>query len=321
MADIEKLTLFNAIRGYLNKKDQDWLLTKLKIDQTNIRKRLKGLKNQDEFFLILFWLESCKHIIAFDEGISVLTNSYQPDALIYLKNNDKIFVEIKRRDEYKFKISKKNLRKKINFANDFGYPLYFAVNFKNKWGLFPSEFILSKLGRLNIVEDYFNSEFEQVFNSQTFCFPKGIKVIQKYSKDEETIYHNIHYGNLYSYQIIFNNVSIIKAEKDDPNLFFQFILAALHNVMEIKTIVTKNEDTVIERVLKYNLFIMDYHFLLSLLRIIDNKSGFKHDCTTFLKSYLENREKTLDIKVLYKAICDLQNLGIPILKIRKKNKK
>ena len=118
MADIEKITAFKNIAPCLSPDRQTELARDLDIDLERLPHRLAGLTNEDEFCLILSYLESCNHIISFDEGISVLTESYPPDLLIQLKDGRNIFVEIKSKDAGPaWKISKGNLDKRIEFAN------------------------------------------------------------------------------------------------------------------------------------------------------------------------------------------------------------
>ena len=146
MSDIEKITLYNNIRSFLSNELLLALQKELEIDSENLNIRLDGLKKEHEFILLLDYLGSCNHILSFDEGISRLTNSFQPDLLVELKNNEKIFIEVKSTKElYLKKISGGTFQRKIDFAKIFGFPLYFAVKLDQGWGLFPSEFLKKKL--------------------------------------------------------------------------------------------------------------------------------------------------------------------------------
>ena len=136
MNDVEKLVAFNNIRSYLSQDDQKDLLTKLALDEKNLHLRLRGLNIEAEFFIIIHLLDSCKHILSFDEGTSVLTQSYSPDSCLALSNNKKILVEIKSKEEFQYKISAGNLQKRVDFASEIGFKLYFAVKLKSFWGLY-----------------------------------------------------------------------------------------------------------------------------------------------------------------------------------------
>ncbi|WP_196221659.1 hypothetical protein [Leptospira weilii] len=147
MSDIEKLTAFNEIRSYLSQEDQDELLRKLNIDQTNIKGRLRGLSNEDEFVMILDYLKCAKHIVSINESSSFLTESYQSDLLVQLKTDEKLFIEIKSKEDSNFKISGGNLDKRINFSGDFGFPLYFAIKLRKNWVLVTSDYLKKNAGK------------------------------------------------------------------------------------------------------------------------------------------------------------------------------
>ncbi|MBN2790123.1 MAG: hypothetical protein JXR69_08030 [Candidatus Delongbacteria bacterium] len=320
MNDVEKLVAFNNVRSYLNQEDQKYLLSKLSIDQTNLTHRLRGLNVQNEFFTIQHLLGSCNDILSFDESTSVLTKSYSPDSCLVLKNNQKMFVEIKSKDEFEFKISGGNLQKRIDFANNFGYKLYFAVKLKSFWGLYSSEYLKSKNGKLKFPEDYLNSEFETMFGSKLIILPKGIKVKSFYSKTEDSLMQIRHenFGNLYKYQFFFNDNLIFDINKSNENeAAISIILEALHNEMSNQSQNIEdlgNGETLITEMLTDNTFFYDYSFLLAPINHAQSDLGFIMDNTSFFKYIVQQKGKSPVTKdSLYRILDFLHKKGITII--------
>ncbi len=68
MSDFNKIMAFQQMMPYLNKEQQERLADTLGMDLQEIEKRLVGKNKEDEFVLILIFMEVCKNITAFDEG-------------------------------------------------------------------------------------------------------------------------------------------------------------------------------------------------------------------------------------------------------------
>ncbi|MFC4231469.1 hypothetical protein ACFOW1_06190 [Parasediminibacterium paludis] len=320
MNDVEKLVAFNNIRAYLTEEQQQELLRTLALDPTNLSHRLRGLNVESEFFVILHLLQSCKHILSFDEATSVLTQSYSPDSCLVLKNDEKIFVEIKSKDEFAYKISGGNLQKRIDFAKEFGFKLYFAVKLGSFWGLYSSDFLQSKNGKLTFPDDYNNSDFEEVFGSQLIIAPKGIKVESYYSPDKESLIGIKHgtFGNLFSYKFYFQDNLIFEVKKENESeALYSIILEALHDEMskqfqEIKDL--GDQTTLITEQLLENTFFYDYNFLLSHIYHTQTNFGYILDSTTFYKSVIEEKGKTPINKELLQTVIKLmQNKKVPLI--------
>lgn len=320
MNDVEKLVAFNNIRAYLTEEQQQELLRTLALDPTNLPHRLRGLNVESEFFIILHLLQSCKHILSFDEATSVLTQSYSPDSCLVLKNDQKIFVEIKSKDEFTYKISGGNLQKRIDFAKEFGFKLFFAVKLDSFWGLYSSDYLQSKSGKLTFPDDYNNSDFEEIFGSQLIVAPKGIKVESYYSPDKDALLGIKHptFGNLYTYKFYFQDKLIFEVKKENESeALYSIILEALHDEMskqfqEVKDLGDKA--TLVTEKLLENTFFYDYNFLLSHVYHTQTNFGYILDATTFYKSVVEEKGKTLINKeLLQKVIQVMQKNGVPLI--------
>jgi hypothetical protein len=320
MANIEKLTAYHSIKSYLSEEDQSALVLKLGLDPSNLDLRLQGLRNEDEFCLILYFLECCNHIIKFDEGVSFLSKSYSPDMLLELSSGEKYFIEIKTKtNESKFKISGGNLEKRLAFASDFGFPLLFAIKLNGYWGLFTGEYLQNTSGKIKFPDDFNRSMFNQKFKSTFYVFPKGIKIESEYSQGGDPVGKIQHsdYGNLISYKFSYKDNLIFEATKEDKRkIHFSFLLEHLHDVMsnQSQTTETKeNGNTVIKEELTQDFACSDYAFFLAPIQHTISNLGTKFDNSSFYKSMLEDRDDRLIKKLIHDLISYLKDLGIPII--------
>lgn len=320
MSDIEKLVAYNNVRSYLTEKQQEELLNNLNLDKKNLKVRLRGLSVESEFYTIMHLLKSCKHILSFDESTSVLCKSYSPDCLLVLNDDSKIFVEIKSKEEFEYKISSGNLKKRIEFANNFGVKLYFAVKLKMYWGLFSSEFLISKKGKLKIPDDYRNSEFEKVFNSKSIIFPEGIEVKSYYSKCKDALLSIKHpkFGNLFKYEFFYNEKIIFSVEKKNKNdAIKSVVLELLHDAMnqQSKKIVpiNKNENVIIRKLL-HNTMCWDYQFLFAHVTHMKTDIGLRYDTTSYYKNLVKEKGKShFTIELLFTVLKQLIDSKVPII--------
>ena len=140
MSDFNKIMAFQQMMPYLNKEQQDNLATTLGMELQEIERRLVGKNKEDEFILILLFMEVCKSITAFDEGVSQLLKTATSDLLVELQNEKKFMLEIKHTDKERYSISMGNLQKRIDYASKYGLELFFAISIKGYWMLFNAEY-------------------------------------------------------------------------------------------------------------------------------------------------------------------------------------
>ena len=325
MRDIDKIAAFHAIKEYLPEKEQNHLANELNINKDTIEQRLVGFENEIELFLILWFLGSSQHILSFDESTSVLTNSYSSDALVLTKKNKKILLEIKSTKKDTFKISGRNLQKRIDFSNDIGFPLYFAVKISGMWGIWSSNYLMKNSGRLKFEKDFSNSEFTNLFGSVCYLFPEGIKIKSHYSKkcNDGLGIQNEKYGKLFKYQFYFKERLLFEVTlEDNKRLIHSLVLEALHDFMsnQYQTISQVGDVLMIEEKLKTNVFIHDFFLFLVPIRHIMHEFGFMYSPNTFFKKYLEEKSSYLTKELIDAVLTDLKSLGLPVLitKIGKK---
>lgn len=82
------------------------------MDLQEIEKRLVGKNKEDEFVLILIFMEVCKNITAFDEGVSQLLKTATSDLLVELRNGNKFMLEIKHTEKENILLVWETCRKK-----------------------------------------------------------------------------------------------------------------------------------------------------------------------------------------------------------------
>lgn len=149
MSDFNKIIAFQQIMPYLDKEQQENLANTLGMELEEIERRLVGKNKEDEFILILLFMNVCKNITAFDEGVSQLLKTATSDLLVELQNENKFMLEIKHTEKEKYSISMGNLQKRIDYARQYGLDLYFAISIKGYWMLFNAEYLKDKKGKIN----------------------------------------------------------------------------------------------------------------------------------------------------------------------------
>ncbi|GMX60994.1 hypothetical protein Elgi_74120 [Paenibacillus elgii] len=316
MTEIEKIKAFLSIKSFLNRNDQVDLINKLNLSKVDLDKRLKGKENEVELFLILHMLNSCNHILAFDEGTSVLTKSYSPDAIIELKNGYRFFLEIKSTDDRKFKNSTGNLENRIQFANSFGLPLYFAVKVSGYWSLYSAEYLLNNNGKIDVVDDFKTSEFYTMFGSHVIHFPEGFKAVRQYSRStNKCIAKHDNHGFLVKYDLYFNNQLLFSFNPDSNDVFLYFMLESLNDAMlqQYQNITSVGSDDLIESLeLKTGVYTTTHGMLLSPIYHLKHDLDFFYDSTTYYKDLLGKKPTHFTKEILYNVLFLLIGEGVPI---------
>ena len=210
MSDFNKIIAFQKMMPYLNKEQQEKLADTLGMDLQEIERRLVGKNKEDEFVLILLFMEVCKNITAFDEGVSQLLKTATSDLLVELQNGNKFMLEIKHTEKEKYSISMGNLQKRMDYAKEYGLDLYFAISIKGYWMLFSAEYLKDKRGKIEI-SDLTKSKLDEMLGCFSYVFPKGVRIKSVYSTDETVKTTEIQfspYGKLVSYELYYNDKKI-----------------------------------------------------------------------------------------------------------------
>ncbi|HBG2491072.1 hypothetical protein KWW40_00295 [Clostridioides difficile] len=239
------------------------------MDLQEIERRLVGKNKEDEFVLILLFMEVCKSITAFDEGVSQLLKTATSDLLVELQNGNKFMLEIKHTEKEKYSISMGNLQKRIDYASKYGLDLYFAISIKGYWMLFSAEYLKEKKGKIE-VSDLMKSKLDEILGCVSYVFPKGMRIKSVYSTDETVKSTGIQfspYGKLVSYELYYNDRKIFRVKgKNSPYIGYTMILEALQDrlSMDTQTIEQSGSYTVINESFSNDFnAISEYKFLLS----------------------------------------------------------
>lgn len=115
---------------YLNKEQQENLANTLGMELEEIERRLVGKNKEDEFVLILLFMEVCKSITGFDEGVSQLLKTATSDLLVELHSGKKFMLEIKHTDKERYSISMGNLQKRMDYAAKYNLELFLQYQLK-----------------------------------------------------------------------------------------------------------------------------------------------------------------------------------------------
>ncbi len=320
-SDIERLKAFHQVESFLDDETRTLLVKKLDLENSNLDNRLPGLRIEDEFALILYFLDECKHIISLDETTSVLTHeSYQSDYIIHFKNGKKIMVEVKSTEKEKYKISKSNLDKRLSFAKDMGLELYFALKIKGHWSLFDSSYLVKHNYSINYESDLINSILCKVLNSQIFLIPQGLKIESIYSKNTSNglMVRHLEYGELISYKIYFNEKLIIEVLPETKNYWHTIYTIELwHDFLSANLtvkILNKSETLIIEKTTE-NFINYDFQYFISTINHTINNGETRYNSTSFLKYIATNKDIALTKEMLLMTLDELITLGLPIIKL------
>lgn len=322
--DIERLKAFHQVESFLDDETRLLLIEKLSLEDSNLENRLPGLRVEDEFALMLYFLNECKHIISLDETTSVLTHeSYQSDYIIHFKNDKKIMIEVKSTAKNKYKISKSNFDKRMLFAKDMGLELYFALKIKGHWSLFSSDYLIEKDYKINYEDDLQNSILCETLNSQMLLIPKGLKAESIYSKNTSNglMVQHVEYGELISYKLFFNDKLIIEVSPEEQNyLHTIFIIELWHDFMSANLIsktISKTE-TLVTETSKENFINYDFQYFMSTINHTINNGNNRYNSTSFLKYIATNKDIALTKEMLFMTLDELVALGVPVIKLDNK---
>ena len=325
MSDFNKIMAFQQMMPYLNKEQQEKLADTLGMDLQEIEKRLVGKNKEDEFVLILIFMEVCKNITAFDEGVSQLLKTATSDLLVELRNGNKFMLEIKHTEKEKYSISMGNLQKKMDYAKEYGLDLYFAISIKGYWMLFSAEYLKDKRGKIEI-SDLAKSKLDEMLGCVSYVFPKGVRIKSVYSTDETVKTTEIQfspYGKLVSYELYYNDKKIFRLKgKNSPYIMYAMVLEALQDrlSMDTQTIQQSGNYTIINESFSNDFnAISEYKFLLAPIEHTMYDGEEKYTVHTYIENAKAD-ENVLQIRFhlthIRNAMLYLADKGLDIMYIK-----
>lgn len=318
--DIERLKAFHQIESFLDNETKELLIDKLNLENTDLDRRLSGLKIEDEFALILHFFNNCKHIISLDETTSELTDeSYQSDFIVHFKNNKKMMIEVKSKVDSKFKISKNNFEKRKEFAYDLGYELYFALKLRGYWMLFHSDYLVENNFRIELEKDMNNSILLTEFDCGLYIIPQGIRIETIYSLKEKGglgIKHGL-YGELISYTLFYQDKLIFEVSSENMEHLPECLVFELWHDSLLEGSICEQIDNMTVKLIeetKDELLTLDFrYYLSSISHMVNYNDGGRYGSSSFLKLLASKEDIALTKYRLEVLLNKLVDLGIPII--------
>ena len=290
------------------------------IDFDEYQSRILGKEKEIEFFIIMRSVASFKDINPIDEELSQISGEKTPDYEVEFTDGYKMMIEVKHTDKDQYKISGGNLQKRIDYATAHDLPLRFAVSIKGFWGLFTSDFLKSKNGKIS-VSDYIgeerNSWFDRELETCSYMFPKPLKIVSVYSKETAKglgVFFEP-YGELISYELYCSNRLILSVNHDDDSkCLHMFILETIQDRLSSisQNITTSgNLTTIIEQndAEPCQVF-AEYLFIMAIIRHMRYLGKNSRD-NVFLTAR-ESDSHMLPVEYIRLVMSDLSDLGVEI---------
>lgn len=294
------------------------------IDFREYQQRIHGKEKEMEFLIIMKSVASFRDIKIIDEELSQISGEKTPDYEVEFIDGYKMMIEVKHTDTDKYKISGGNLQKRIDYAETHNLPLRFAVSIKGFWGLFTSEFIKSKNGKI-LISDYMgnkrNSWLDRELETCSYMFLKPLKIVSVYS-DKTTKGLGVFfepYGELISYELYYSNSLIFRVDSaDDYKKLHMFILETIQDrLSSISQEITTdgNLTTIIEQSDNSPCQVFaEYLFIMAVIRHMCYTGENSRD-NVFLVAN-ESNSSLLPVEYIRLVMSDLSDCGVEIICIK-----
>ena len=326
--ELNKLLAFNQLVMDMPESKKELIANQFGIDYKEYKARIKGKEKEAEFLIILKSLDCVKHIEGFDEEISHLTHEFSSDLYVELSDGYKMMIEVKHTDEDYYKISSGNLKHRMEFAKRHGVPLRFAVSIKGFWGLFTSEDLQKKKGKLTI-SDFGGKKsiswLDDELSTCSYMMPENIKIKSIYMNDyrKGTGIFYPQYGELVSYELYSNDRKIFRFKGANSCFKIHSIyLEALQNRLSSahQEILQSGNTTIITEYLDGNdsrCIIPEYEFLLApIKKIVKDINGEKIGYDA-IKAVADKDFQYLNVGILRMCMTELNELGMDIVVFKK----
>lgn len=291
------------------------------IDFNEYERRIVGKEKELEFLIVMRAVGSFKNIEPIDEELSQISGEKTPDYEVEFTDGYKMMIEVKHTDKDEYKISGGNLQKRIDYAVNHNMPLRFAISIKGFWGLFTSDFISSKKGKITIA-DFMNEERNSWFNREletcSYMFQKPLKIISVYSSEttEGLGVFFEPYGELISYELYYSDRLILRVDhNDNSKRLHMFILETVQDRLSntfqniitdgnITTIVEHNEKSPCQ-------CYAEYRFIMAIIRHMRYTDRNSRDNVFLVANEGDNH--ILPVEYIRFVMSDLFDLGVEII--------
>lgn len=290
------------------------------IDFNEYKRRIIGKEKEIEFLLIMKSVPVFCDIKIIDEASSQLSGEKTPDYEVEFTDGYRMMLEVKHTDKDEYNISGGNLQKRIDYAASHSLSLRFAISLKGFWGLFTSDFIKSKNGKISIA-DYIdngqNTWLDRELETCSYMFFKPLKIVSIYeaktTKGLGVFFEP--YGELISYELYYSNRSVFKVDNDDSSkLLHMFVLETIQDRLsnisqkittkgKLTTIVEHNDTSPCQT-------FAEYLFIMAIIRHMIFTGQNSRD-NVFLAAK-ETENKVLPVEYIRLVMSDLSDFGIEI---------
>lgn len=319
---MEKIKAYHSIKPFISAEDLNTVANLLNLTEIDRTKRIEGKEAEFEFLLMCHLLGNLEDIIAFEEGISRLTNTVTTDVLLITNNNIRLAVEIKSTEKQTWKISESVLSDKEHFAELMNAELYFAIRLNNYWLFLSSNYIRQKQRKIT-VQDMLHSEFH-ILGEKSFIFRKSLTIKSTYITNSNKgigIEHPEHgFLNKYSLEVEGKKILQISPSNKDKLLVYAITLEAIQDSASNQfqdTIKLDTNKTLIIEKLNENCQFNLSHFLLAPIRHITHDLHDTYDFTTYITENIDRMDTQFVTKdmVMY-TLGMLHNQGFNVNELR-----
>ena len=199
--------------------------------------------------------------------------------------------------------------------------LRFAISIKGFWGLFTSDFISSKKGKITIA-DFMNEErnswFDRELETCSYMFQKPLKIISVYSSEttEGLGVFFEPYGELIFYELYYSDRLILRVDhNDNSKRLHMFILETVQDRLSntFQNIITDgNLTTIVEHNEKSPCqCYAEYRFIMAIIRHMRYTDRNSRDNVFLVANEGDNH--VLPVEYIRFVMSDLFDLGVEII--------
>lgn len=311
---MEIVKAYHSVKSFLNNEQKKQVAEMLSLNEEDLTIRIEGKEKEAEFLFRAFSLNGIENIIAFEEGVSRLTDTPCVDFLFLMKNGRRIAVEVKTTKEDKWKISKALFNKKKEFAKSMVAELFFAIKIKNAWMFFPAEYIEKEELKIERSKDYVNSQFN-VLGEREFLVLKPIKITSIYNKVKDSGLQIKHgeYGFLENYILEVNSNKVLEINENNRDMIKisinleGFQDSASKDNQDIDEVSLGPDKTIITEVLNPgNLYLLS-HLLVAQINHIESDLHGVYDYSGYVAEMVDIKNKYLIPVDEMELVIDLLN--------------
>lgn len=294
---MEKIKSYHSIKSFLTDEQRKKVAVMLNLSQEDLTRRLEGKESEYEFLIRCYLLDQLEDIIAFEEGVSRLTDTKTTDFLFITKTGKRLAVEVKSTEKDTWKISSKVFQEKKDFAELVAAELYFAIKIKNVWLFLSGTYIEENNYKVKI-DSYLKSEFD-ILGEKSFLIKNSIKIKSIYNTNSKRSLGIGHpdYGHLERYSIETENKVLLKITPSSKDKLF--VALALEALQDSASNHSQNIEilglgrTLITEQLPENCIFHLSHFLISPITHISSDYGMTYDLSSYIAEIVDTKESAI----------------------------